>query len=90
MPCIYTYIYTYTHTHTHTHTHTFRLERALVKADAYLKLTETACDLLSGDAERAQAAARKYTRLTDYVKDRIMDTEDDSLKEVRQNHSMSA
>ena len=54
-----------------------------MKADTYLQLTETARDLLSGDAETAQTAARKYTRLTDYVKDRIMDSEDESLKEVR-------
>ena len=55
----------------------------LIQADDYLKLTETARDLLSGDEAATQAAAKKYTRLTDHVKDRIMDSEEVSLEEVQ-------
>ena len=55
----------------------------LIQADDYLKLTETARDLLSGDEAITQAAAKKYTRLTDHVKDCIMDSEEVSLEEVQ-------
>ena len=61
----------------------YRMERALIQADEYLKLTEIAHDLLRGDEAATQAAAKKYTRLTDHVKDCIMDSEDESLKEVQ-------
>ena len=55
------------------------MQQALAKADGVLQLTKTARDLLS---ESGDEAARKYTRLTDYVTDRIMDSTDRTLKEV--------
>ena len=59
------------------------MEMALIQADDDLKLTEIARDLLSRDEAVTQAAAKKYTRLTDHVKDRIMNSEEESLEEVQ-------
>ena len=44
--------------------------------------TATARDLLSDDKEKQLEAAKKYTRLTDCVTDRIMGSIEDSLSEV--------
>lgn len=57
------------------------MEQALEKADAVLQLTETARDLLSGNGN--EAAAMRYTRLTDYVTHQIMDSTEGSLREVQ-------
>ena len=58
------------------------MRQALEKADEVLKLTETARGLLSDDEAVRKAAAVKYTRLTDYVMDRIMESGDPSLRDV--------
>jgi HD superfamily phosphohydrolase len=60
------------------------LKQALLKADEHLKLTETAGRLLSADNAVRTEAAKKYTRLTDYVMDRIMESNDQALRESQQ------
>ena len=60
----------------------FRLRQALEKADDVLGLTETARGLLSERQDVRTAAAKKYTRLTDYVMDRIMESTVESLGDV--------
>ncbi|CAI7999446.1 Deoxynucleoside triphosphate triphosphohydrolase SAMHD1 [Geodia barretti] len=57
------------------------LRQALEKADEVLELTETARGLLSDEEAVRKAAAVKYTRLTDYVMDRIMESGEPSLRD---------
>jgi HD superfamily phosphohydrolase len=60
------------------------LRQALEKADEVLELTETARGLLSSEEAVRKAAAVKYTRLTDYVMDRIMESGEPSLRESKE------
>lgn len=50
-----------------------RLEQALTEADVVMGFTQIARQLLCGDEERENEAAKKYGRLTDYVTDQILD-----------------
>ena len=61
-----------------------RLEQALTKANETMGFTATARDLLSDDEEKQFEAAEKYTRLTDCVTDRILESSEpsESLREV--------
>ena len=47
-----------------------------------MRFIETACGLLSDDEGERTEAARRYTRLTDYVTDKIMESTDESLGKV--------
>lgn len=53
-----------------------RLEQALTEADWVMGFAEIARELLCGDKERENEAAKKFTRLTDYVTDQILDRAD--------------
>lgn len=61
-----------------------RLEQALTEADEVMGFTKIADDLLCGNKVRENKAAKKFTRLTDYVTDQILDRadSDDRLEKV--------
>lgn len=61
-----------------------RLEQALTEADEVMGFTKIARELLCGDKVRENEAAKKFTRLTDYVTDQILDRaeSDDRLEKV--------
>lgn len=61
-----------------------RLEQALTEADEVMGFTKIADDLLCGNKVRENEAAKKFTRLTDYVTDQILDRadSDDRLEKV--------
>lgn len=53
-----------------------RLEQVLTEADGVMGFTKIAQELLCGDEMRENEAAKKFTRLTDYVTDQILDHAD--------------